>query len=177
MNFRERIPSLAQFLPVYAVAVSILYGFSIIRFFWRVPSLINYSTTGQVGVVFSYMLAVNFIESLMVILAPVFFSVVLPRKWFYDQFVAKATIMIVLVLGYMYYISLHINTIEPFPYHLFRLLPFIFIGIAVMVIILPRINPLNKFLEWISDQLTIFVYLSIPLSTIAVLVVIVRNLN
>ena len=122
------------------------------------------------------MLAVNFIESLIIISAPVFFSMVLPRNWFYDQFVARGTMMIFLGLGYMYYVATHINTEEPFPYQLFRLMPFVFAGIIALIFLLSQIKLLNKFLEWISEQLVIFVYLSIPISIIAVLVLIVRNL-
>lgn len=176
MNLVSRFPSLKQLTPVYSVIVVAIYGFSLLRFFWRVPSLINYSTVGQVGVIFSYMLVVNLIESLMIILAPILLSVLLPKKWFFDQFVAKGALLVSLVLGYAWYISGHINTEEEFPYELFKWAPFVFILILILVFLIPRIKFISKILEWISEQLEVFLFISIPLSAIALVVVLIRNI-
>ena len=92
MNVASRIPSLKQLAPVYSVIVVAVYGFSMVRFFWRVPSLINYSTVGQVAVIFSYTAVVNLLESLIILLAPIALSMILPGKWFFDQFIAKGVL-------------------------------------------------------------------------------------
>lgn len=176
MNVASRFPSLKQLAPVYSVIVVAIYGFSIIRFFWRIPSLINYSTVGQVGVIFSYMVVVNLIESLMIICAPIALSMILPGKWFFEQFVAKGILLVSLVLGYFGYISSHINTEEDFPYLLFRWAPLVLALILVLVFLLARIKFLTKILEWVAEQLQVFLLLSLPMSAIALVVVLIRNI-
>ena len=176
MKVASRFPSLKQVAPVYSVIVVAIYGFSIIRFFWRVPSLINYSTVGQVGVIFSYMVVVNLIESLMIMCAPIALSMMLPGKWFFEQFVAKGVLLVSMVLGYFGYISCHINTEEDFPYSLVKWAPLVFFLILVLVFLLARIKFLTKVLEWVAEQLEVFLTLSLPISMIALVVVLVRNI-
>ena len=176
MKVASRFPSLKQVAPVYSVIVVAIYGFSIIRFFWRVPSLINYSTVGQVGVIFSYMVVVNLIESLMIMCAPIALSMMLPGKWFFEQFVAKGVLLVSMVLGYFGYISSHINTEEDFPYPLFKWAPLVFVVILVLVFLLARIKFLTKILEWVAEQLEVFLLLSLPISVIALVVVLIRNI-
>ncbi len=176
MNIASRIPSLKLVAPVYSVIVVAVYGFSMLRFFWRVPSLINYSTIGQVGVIFSYTAVVNLIESLLLVFVPIMLSVILPRKWFFEQFIAKSVLLVSLGLGYLGYISSHINTEEEFPYPLFKWAPFVFILILVLVFLLARVKLLTKVLEWAAEQLEVFLLLSLPVSVIALVVVCVRNI-
>jgi len=176
VNVTSRIPSLKQLAPVYSVIVVAVYGFSMVRFFWRVPSLINYSTVGQVGVIFSYTAVVNLLESLIIILAPIVLSMILPGKWFFEQFVAKGVLLVSLGLGYFGYISSHINTEEEFPYLLVKWSPLVFIAILVLVFFLSRIKLLSKFLEWVAEQLEVFLFISLPVSAIALVVVLIRNI-
>lgn len=176
MKVVSRFPSLKQLAPVYSVIVVAIYGFSILRFFWRVPSLINYSTVGQVGVIFSYMVVVNLIESMMIICIPIVLSMILPKKWFFEQFVAKGVLLVSMALGYFGYISSHINTEEDFPYSLVKWSPLVFIFILVLVFLLARIKFLTKVLEWAAEQLEVFLILSLPISMIALVVVLIRNI-
>ena len=176
VNLSKLFPSLKQLAPVYSVAVVIIYGWSILRFFWRLPSFLNYATAGEIGVIFSYLMTVNLLESLAVVSGPVVLSLILPQKWFFERFVTKSVLLVSLGLGYMVYIESHINTDEPFPYTLFRWAPLVFLLIFVLVFLLDRITFLTKILEVISDRLEVFLYISIPVSAVSFLVVLVRNI-
>lgn len=176
MQFANRFPSFKQFTSVYAVVVFFVYTFSIIRFFWRIPSFINSLTIGQVLVILSYMLVVNLIESLIIVMMPVTLSLILPRTWFFDQFVAKGVLLVSLLLGYFLYVSQFINIEQDFPYPYFRILPFIFFAILTLVFILPRLKFLATLLESIADRLEVFLIISIPFSLVALIVVLVRNI-
>lgn len=176
MQFASRFPSLKQLSSVYAVVVVFVYAFSITRFLWRVPSMINSLTVGQIGVIFSYTVVVNLIESLIVIAIPIGLSLILPRKWFFEQFIAKGVLFVSLLLGYFLYVSQFINTEQDFPYSYFRILPFVVIAILVLVFILARIKLLAIFLEWFADKLEVFLILSVPLSAIALIVILFRNI-
>ena len=116
------------------------------------------------------------IESLILVALPIGLSLILPSKWFFEQFIAKSVLLISLLLGYFLYISQFINTEEDFPYSYFRILPFVFLLILVLVFVLPYIKPLAKFLEWTADKLEVFLIISIPLSLITLIVVLFRNI-
>lgn len=176
MQFASRFPSQKQLTSVYAIAVVFVYAFSIVRFFWRLPSLLNSLTMGQIGVMFSYMIVTNLIESLILVVLPIGFSLILPRKWFFEQFTAKGALFLLLLLGYFLYVSQFINTEQDFPYEYFRILPIVFLIILVLVFILSRIKFLETILEWIADKLEVFLIISIPISVMALLVVLIRNL-
>ncbi len=175
MNFSRRFPSLKQLSSVYSVAVVIIYGWSIVRFFWRVPSFIYYSTVGEIGMIFSYLITVNLLESLLVVSVPVVLSLILPSKWFFERFVARGVLLVLLGLGYMMYIGSHNNINEPFPYTLFRWSPLAFLLILIPVFFVDRINFLARFLEIVSDRLEVFLLISIPVSVISFVVVLIRN--
>ena len=176
MNLASRFPSLKQLTPVYSVVVAIIYGWSMIRFFWRLPSLINYSTAGDIGVIFSYLITVNLLESLAVVSMPVILGLILPQKWFFERFVTKGVLLVSLGLGYMTYVASHINTDEPFPYTLFRWMPLAVLLTLILVFLLDRIKFLTKILEDISDRFVVFLFISVPVSVVSLLVVLVRNI-
>ena len=79
-------------------------------------------------------------------------------------------------LGYFGYISSHINTEEDFPYLLVKWSPLVFVAILALVFPLSRIKLLARLLEWIAEQLEVFLLISLPVSAIALVVVLIRNI-
>ena len=176
MNFAQKIPKLAQIAPVYAVAVAMIYPWSISRFFWRLPSWLYYSSAGEITVIFAYMMVVNLIESALVLLAPILLSVILPKKWFFDRFITKGALLLSFGLGYVMYFDNHLNYQSPFPLALVYQTPLILAALFVLVFLIDWIGVLDKILIDLSDRLIVFLYISIPVSLISFLVVLVRNI-
>ncbi len=176
MNLKNRIPSLAQIAPVYAIAVVILYAWSLMRFSWRAPSFINYSTYGEIFVIFSYLMSIDFIESLIVIAGPIILSIVLPQKWFHEGFIAKGVLLVSMGLGYVAYISEKVVPELPFPYTLFKWSPVVLFLILTLAILLGQVKFISKILEDLSDRFVIFLYISIPISVTCAIVVLLRNI-
>lgn len=175
-NLKKRIPSLAQLTPVYAVAVVIIYLWSLFRFSWRLPSFLNYSTTGEIGVIFAYLMVVNLLESLAVVSVPIILSVILPQKWFHDRFISQGVLLVSMWLGCLMYIASRILPEEDFPYALFKQLPLFLLLTLALVFLLVQIKFLSGILEEISDRFVIFLYISIPVSAISLIVVSFRNI-
>lgn len=176
MDFSKRLPSLKQLMPVYSVAVVMIYGWSMIRFFWMLPSLLHYSTIGEISVIFSYLITVNLLESLAVISVPVVLSLVLPSRWFLTRFTTKGVLIVLFGLGYMMYIANHINVDEPFPYVLFQWAPLVCILILALVFVLDQINFLTRIIENLSELFEVFLLISIPVSAISLIIVLIRNI-
>jgi len=175
LNLFKKIPRLSDIAAVYAVIVVMIYYPTINRFFWKFPSWILFSTLGDLFSIYSYMVLVNFLESLLVLGSVLMLCIVLPRKWFYDQFLSKSVLLVVFTLSYFLYLGSQMQS-EIFPWALVRMSPYVFLAIVFLVFLLDRVNFLRKFLAMMADRFTVFLYISIPISVLSVLVVLVRNL-
>jgi hypothetical protein len=176
VNFKKRFPSLDQLMPVYAVIVTVIYAWSLLKFFWRLPSFLYSSTAGEIAVTYAYLNVVNFFESLVILLVPIALSFVLPHKWFHDRFTSKSVLLVSLLLGYLVYLARHIIVEQPFPYTLMKWSPLFGILILALVFLLDRITPLSKIVESLANRLVVFLYISVPVSLISLLIVLFRNI-
>jgi hypothetical protein len=176
-SLRNRLPPIQQMLSVYGVISLIICGWTLIWFFWKLPSWDYFMTTGEIATVFAYAMATNFLESLTVLLMPLFFCVILPGKWFKDFFLSRGSSLVVLGLGYMIYISSHITSnSDSYPTNVIRLIPVIGLLILLLTFLVGRISFLRKLFEQLADRATIFSYIFLPIGFISLLIVIVRNI-
>jgi hypothetical protein len=113
-SFRK-IPKLDDIAPVYAVIVMMIYPWTLSRFFWKLSSWILFASVGDLTVFFAYMVVVNLLESVLVLLVPILMSIILPQKWFYDQFKTKSISLVLLGLGYLIYLDKKLYA--DFPFH------------------------------------------------------------
>jgi hypothetical protein len=171
----KKFPHWKQIALVYAVAVVMIYAWSLLHFFWRLPSWLYFSTVGEIVVILAYLFSVNFLESILVLLAPVFMSIILPQKWFHDRFVTKGILLVSLGMGYLLYFDGKIRADAPFPYELAKWTPLIFVPILVLVFLLDRVGFIGRILEELADRLTIFLYIFVPLTAVSLLIVLIRN--
>ena len=176
MALLNRFPKSAQIAPVYAIIVLLVYGWTILGFFWKLPSWLNFMSIGEILVVMAYAAVVNFLESLCILLIPLLLCALLPRKWFYDQFVARGTALVLLVLAYAMFLTVQLETIVGYPKNLVLLTIPIFGIILVLAYLAAKVELLRRLLEALSDRAIIFLYFSIPLSLISVCVVVIRNI-
>jgi len=174
---KNRFPSLQQILEVYGLISLIVYGWTLIWFFWKLPSWEYFMTMGEIAVVFAYAMATNFLESLTALLMPLFFCAILPAKWFKDFFLSRASPLVILGLGYIMYISSHIaSNNDSYPTNVVRLIPVIGLLILIMSLLAGRIRFLRRLFEELADRAIIFSYIFLPVGLISLLVVIARNI-
>ncbi len=173
---RSKLPTLKQLAPVYALICVPVYYWSLLHFFFRVPSWVNYETPGEILVMLAYTLSVNLLESLVVLSAPVILSLLLPAKWFHDRFLPRALILVTLGLGYMIFLDKQIRPYSPFPYELVKWTPVVFVFLFALVYLLEKIDLIGTLLAKLADSLIIFLYILIPASLLSLTVVLIRNL-
>lgn len=176
LNILKKLPKSADIAAVYAIIVAILYYPTINRFFWKLPSWILFASLGDLFNFSAYMFTVNFLESLLVLLGVLALCIILPRKWFYEHFVSRGVLLVVLTLGYIIYLGTLMQPNMPFPWNLIRLSPVIFLIILLIVFLLDQIGFLRKFLNAAADRFIVFLYISIPVSILSFAVVLIRNL-
>ncbi len=174
----RRMPSWSQIIPVYGVIVIMIYAWTLLWFFWKVPSWLYFLNVGEILTELAYSLATNFLESLLVLLGPVLLALLLPRKWFYDVFIARGTSLCIAGLAYMMFLANQFNDKTGYPSASLevRTLLLVAAGIAVLVYICGRIALVRKILEAVADRISIFVYILAPLSILSLLIVVVRSL-
>jgi len=172
----NRLPKVSQIAPVYAIIVLMVYSWTILAFFWKLPSWLYFMSMGEILVVIAYAMTMNFLESLSVLLIPVLLCLLLPKKWFYDTFVVRGTSLVLLLLGYSMFFTTRLQYEEGYPKDLLILTIFAIFVIALLVYVLGKIQIVHKALESLSDRAIVFLYLSIPISLISLFIVIFRNL-
>ncbi len=173
----KRIPPWGRGLQVYAVGAVVVYSWTLLWFFWKLPSLIDFLNLGEILSAFAYLLTVNFVESLLVLVAPLLLSLILPQKWFCDQFIARGAGLVLAVTGYLIILAFQFQTINGYPDIFLKTWSVAFAAalIAVIVFLVGRFVVLRNALEALADRTTIFLYLTIPLSLIALLAVGIRQ--
>ena len=158
--------------------VLIVYTWTLIWFFWQVPSWLYFLNVGEIMTALAYSLATNFAESLVVMCGPLFLALVLPRKWFHDVFIARGASLSMAGLGYMMFLANQFQNKSDYPTLSLQIWTVLLaaVGIALLVYLCGQIPLLRKMLEVVADRVTIFVYILVPLSIISVLVVVIRSL-
>ena len=174
---KNRLPGLQQIIAVYGLISLIIYCWTLIWFFWKLPSWEYFMNMGEIAIVIAYAMATNFIESLTALLMLLFICVILPAKWLRDVFLSSGSLLVILSLGYMMYISSHIaSNDDSYPTNIVRLIPVVGLLILVLAFLVGRIGFLQKLFEELADRAVIFFYIFLPLGFISFLVVMARNI-
>lgn len=174
MDISSRFPKWSEIAQIYAVIVMMVYSWTIILFSYRLPGWLYTLSLGEIFNVFTYSISVDFFESLVVLMGIVFLDVLLPRKLFGNVFVSSGSAFSILTLGLMMYIASRFGTKQDYPSQLIRLVPLIMAGIVLVAFAFGHIKVLRHIMEWFTDRVTIFLYISIPVSVVCLFFVLVQ---
>ena len=170
------MPRLAQLYPVYAIIVILVYGWTIYWSFWKLPSWMDFLPLGGIAAIYCYLLMSNFLESLLALLGVVIVSLILPPKWFREIFVSRASVLAASVLISFMVFESHFNAPADYFHKLpIYLIPIILLG-GILAFLAGWIPIIRKGVEILAENAVIFLYISLPLSLLALVVVIARNL-
>ena len=133
---------------------------------------------GELALIYAYVLATNFLESLLVLSAPVILSFILPPKWFRDLFVARGTSLVIFGLGYAMLLASQFQNRDDYPGVLLKVWSVaLAIGVIVLLVFVAGKTPfIKRAVEVIAEHATIFLYVYVPLSLISLIVVLPRIL-
>jgi hypothetical protein len=176
LGISSRFPKQKEIVPVYAIIVLMVYGWTILKFNYNLPGWLYYLNLGEIMSVFAYSMATNLLESLVVLFGVVVAGFLLPRKLFSNAFVARAAALSILVLGLMMYIAEQFTTKDYYPAEIIRWGPAILVLIGLAVYMIGRMQFTRKALEFFADRAIIFLYISIPVSIFSLIVVLIRNI-
>ena len=176
MLIKNKLPRLAQVYPVYAIIVILTYGWTIYWALWKLPSWLDFLPLGEIGAIFCYLMTTNLIESLLMLIGVLIISLILPQKWFRDLFISRGSVLaasvLIPIMVFEYHFDKPADYYSKFP----MLLLVMFLVACVLVFLAGWINIVRKAVEVFAEKAVIFLFISLPVSILSLMVVLVRNL-
>lgn len=174
-----RLPEGRSVIGVYAVAVFLVYGWTLMASFWKVPSWMYFLKIGEILSVYAYSFAIDFAESILILFVMLLVGLLLPKHWWNDQFTAKSVVWISVLLGSVM-LRLYTNRSpefwEDFVYNQWTWWGYTVLLGIVLSILFSHVTWLRKGLEGLADRLVVFLYIYMPLTALSIIVVFVRNI-
>lgn len=176
----RRFPNFQSILQVYAVIAVMLSGWTITAFLWKLSAWVLILNLGEIFALFSYAMFANLIESLIVLLLLIIGCVLLPPRILRDEFSTRGTILSIGIIGsLMAFVGIHMQTNLQSGIQLF-IGPFLILLLTVFLLVFasrfPFVRSIHSGLLWLSDRLTVFLFILVPLFVILSIYVIVRNI-
>jgi hypothetical protein len=172
----DRIPAQKEIVPVYAVIVLMVYGWTILKFNYNLPGWLYFLNLGEIMSILAYSMVTNLLESLVVLAGVIVLGSILPKKIFSDAFIARGASLSILVLAVMMYIAGQFSTKQYYPAEIIRWSPAIFVLIMLVVYAIGRVHFARRVIEFFADRAIIFLYITIPLSAISLVAVLLQNI-
>ena len=168
----DRLPAYKDIVPVYAVIAFMIYSWSIVSYFKMLSGWTAFLNVKEILATSYYVLSACFLESFSLLGWLLFLCAVLPQSLLRDKFVVRgATTALVSLLSLMVY------WIVFYPEYLFFSVVVIFALTLIASMLVTRIPFLQIGIVWISDRLTVFLYLYLPISFLAMVAIIFRNIS
>jgi hypothetical protein len=173
---KNRFSHRNEIIAVLGISVFVCHSWSVWRFLHELPSFLLYFRLAEISVVFAYMMAFAFLESLLIAVGLVLVGAILPSKWLRDGFAYKGFIFV--VVGSIAAFILQKNLRYEFPSTQMLMLNLVIplTLIAVFIAASHMWDPLQKVLLDIQDRISIMLYVYVPLGIVSILVVVFRNL-
>lgn len=175
LRIKDQIPTLNMIVPVYAVISFVVYGWTLYWFVYEIPGLLNYLLLSEILVMYLYTLTVNLLESLIILFLSLALCVLLPKNWFYKGFVFRGTLLSLFVTVYFFGLILRRSQIMVFSTNMVNWFPVFLLIAFLMIGLLEKIPFLKKMVESFADRMTVFLYINIPVSVLAVITVLIRS--
>ena len=170
----KEIPSIREITWVYGIVVLLIYGWTIYWFLWKLPSWLFYLTITEILTMFCYSMMVNFLESLTLIVGVVCSYELLPKSWMENRFVSTGAITATVVCAFL--ANFPIQSPDAFSYAPLLRYGMICVIATIGANWIGRNHIVANWIDAFAERTVVFLYLSIPISAISMLVVLIRNL-
>ncbi len=175
---RSRLPDRTGFINVLAAASTLVYSWTLLTSFWKVPSWLFDLTIGQILSLYAYGFVTNLIESLLLMAGFTLVSLVLPKRWWRDLFIPRSMAALLVIMGSLIWNGLRYRL--PEVREEFLSIFWLWWGTTAGVTLVAswlagRVGWLRRALEDVADRCLVFLYIYVPLTVVAVVIVLARN--
>jgi hypothetical protein len=178
---KSRLPTRSEALSVFSIFVFFVFSWTLYRSAWYVPSWLEYLNIWSIAIIIAYVLAFALLESAAMLALVVFFSLFFPRQVFKENFALQGSSLAVLICVGAFLLQRKINLV--YRLELWQLLAYPLAGLLLCVLLVVllaflfnRFPLLSRLATAVVERMVIFVYIYMPISLLAVLVVLVRNI-
>jgi len=176
-NVLTRLPDRRSVLGVYATTVFLVYGWTLLASFWKVPSWLYFLPVSDILSVYAYSFVVDFSESLILLGATLLAGLLLPDRWWNARFTSQGVLWVLVLMGSAM-VRLYTNR-SPDRWESFVSGQGIWWGTTFLLAVLlsfftSHFAFIQRGLEDLADRLVAFLYLYLPLTVVAIFVVFVR---
>lgn len=172
-----RLPDRRSIIGVYATASFLVYGWTMLASFWKVPSWLFYLKIGEILSIYAYSFVIDFAESLLLLFVTVLAGMLLPNRWWNAQFASKGILWISVLMGSIM-LRLYTNRTpddwESFVYNQWTWWGFTFLLGILLSYLSSHVDWLRAGLENLGDRLVAFLYIYLPLTVVSIIVVFIR---
>jgi hypothetical protein len=175
---QTRLPDFSSMLQVYAVIAVMFAGWTITAFLWKLSAWLLLLNLGELFTIFAYAMAANFLESLVILLSLLAACILLPAHILRDDFVVRGTILSVGLTGAL--IAFVGSEMQFGIESGLRLLIAPLVVLLAMSFLLYRSSTyphIRSTAIWLSDRVTVFLFLLLPLFALLSAYVIFRNVT
>lgn len=175
---RKRLPEVQSIVQVYAVIAVMFAGWTITAFLWKLSAWLLLLNIGEILTIFSYAMATNFLESMIILLLLLIVCILLPARVLRDEFVVRGTILSVGLIG-----SLMVFVGSQMQFGIERgllllIAPLlVFILTAFLLLRASKLHRVRSIAVSFSDRAVVFLFVLVPLFAVASIYVILRNVS
>lgn len=176
-TFRSRLPQTHDIMLVLACCMLLVFSWSILWFFQKMPGWLPFLPLWEVLSIFAYTQMFALLESLFVLLLLVVLAVVLPPRFFRDSFVAQGSMLLFMTAFWIIlFQSIWFNVVEWAAGKLFLWFTLALFTLLISSFLVHRSKRLRKVLFALADRISVLLYLYVPLGVLGLAVVVARNL-
>ena len=178
-TLRKRIPDKKNIVTVFAFAMFLVYTWTLYTSFWKLPSWLFFLQVREIVSIYAYAFVVNFLESIVLILIALLPALFLPRSWWADTFIPKGLTLILIVLSSaLLHLSLYRtpDTRAAFVHGQSAWWVITLLFCTLLTWLVGRVPWMRSGLETLADRFIVFLYIYLPLTAVAFLIVLTRIL-
>lgn len=175
--FRRRFPPKADLIPVFSTCIFVIFTWSIVIFFYKLPGWLKFLDAGTIVAILAYDLVFGLVESALSFALLLGLAILLPGQWLRDRFAVRATLLVLISAFWAGLLngatSVHIWSDRQLVLGAVLILA----SIVVSFVLVRRARWLNRAMRGLASRFTTFLYIYLPLSALSLILIVVRNVR
>jgi hypothetical protein len=177
----RRLPGRKEIYPVFAILLFLVNSWMLYRYFWVIPSWMEYLSLTNLLVVAAYTFGHSLLESLLALAFILGLCLLFPPGLFRDCFTAQGSLVALGMGGVAVLLQRQVSIIYRWELWQIAAYPALFLaGLAALILgsalAFRRYPRLAGWVNEFAERMTVFGLLYIPLGVLGLVVVIIRNL-
>jgi hypothetical protein len=177
-TFRNRFASIQDLVTVFALCIALVYSWSILMFFEKLPSWLLQLKSWDIIGIFAYTQTFALLESVTVFLVLMLLGAILPARFLKEKFVAQGSMLV--LLGAAWAIAVHydeymlIRSLTRTKFIVWSVLCLASLGMSSLL--LHRYRRVEEAIKSFTDRVTVLLYVYIPVACLSITIVVIRRI-